>query len=61
MQHILDAIQSNASADDFANLTVPSSYRAVHVLKDEQDMWKGVASKDKDPRQSLHVGEVPTP
>ena len=61
MQHILDAIQSNASADDFANLTVPSSYRAVHVLKDEQDMWKGVASKDKDPRQSLHVGDVPTP
>ncbi|HAN36088.1 MAG TPA: crotonyl-CoA carboxylase/reductase, partial [Acidimicrobiaceae bacterium] len=48
MQHILDAIQSNASADDFANLAVPQSYRAVHVLKDEQDMWKGVASKDKD-------------
>ena len=61
MQHILDAIQSNASADDFANLAVPQSYRAVHVLKAEQDMWNGVASKDKDPRKSLHVGEVPTP
>ena len=61
MQHILDAIQSNASADEFAGLTVPESYRAVHVLKAEQEMWKGVASKDKDPRKSLHVGEVPTP
>jgi len=61
MQHILDAIQSNAGSEEFAGLAVPDSYRAVHVLKDEQDMWKGVASKDKDPRQSLHVGEVPTP
>jgi crotonyl-CoA reductase len=24
-------------------------------------MWKGVPSREKDPRQSLHVGEVPTP
>jgi len=61
MQHILDAIQSDASAADLGALAVPSSYRAVHVLKDEQDMWQGVATKDKDPRQSLHVGEVPTP
>ena len=61
MQHILDAIESNATADEFAALAIPASYRAVHVLKDEQDMWKGVASKDKDPRKSLHVGEVPTP
>ena len=61
MQHILDAIESNASSEEFADLVVPDSYRAVHVLKDEQDMWQGVASKDKDPRKSLHVGEVPTP
>ena len=61
MQHILDAILANASAEEFAALEIPDSYRAVHVLKDEQDMWKGVASKDKDPRKSLHVGEVPTP
>ena len=61
MQHILDAIQSGASGDDIANLSIPESYRAVHVLKDEQEMWKGVPSKEKDPRVSLHVGEVPTP
>ena len=40
MQHILDAIQSDASADDFAALEVPDHYRGVHVLKDEQEMWK---------------------
>lgn len=61
MQHVLDAIQANASADVFAKLAVPESYRAVHVLKSEQEMWKGVATKDKDPRRSLHIGDVPTP
>jgi crotonyl-CoA reductase len=61
MQHVLDAIQSDASSADFANLVIPESYRAVHVLKAEQDMWKGTPSKQKDPRESLHVGEVPTP
>jgi crotonyl-CoA reductase len=61
MQHVLDAIQSDASSDDFANLVIPESYRAVHVRKDEQDMWKGTPANEKDPRKSLHVGEVPTP
>jgi len=61
MQHVLDAIQSGAPADEIAHLAIPEEYRAVHVLKAEQDMWKGVPSKEKDPRQSLHVGDVPTP
>ncbi len=61
MQHVLDAIESNASEDVFAKLAIPDSYRAVHVLKSDQDMWKGVATRDKDPRRSLHIGEVPTP
>ncbi len=61
MQQFLDAIQAGASAAEFEHLTIPEEYRAVHVLKAEQDMWKGVPSKEKDPRQSLHVGMVPTP
>ena len=61
MQHVLDAIESNAAPDVFAKLAIPESYRAVHVLQSEQDMWKGVATKDKDPRRSLHIGDVPTP
>jgi crotonyl-CoA reductase len=61
MKHVLEAIQGGASSEDFAALPIPESYRAVHVLAAEETMWEGVPSKKKDPRQSLHVGEVPTP
>jgi crotonyl-CoA reductase len=42
-------------------LKTPESYRAVLVRKDEQEMFAGLPAQDKDPRQSLHVEEVPTP
>ena len=61
MQEILDAIQSGATGDDIANLPLPESTRAAHVLRSEQHMWEGVDSGDKDPRQSLHIGDVPLP
>lgn len=61
IQQILEAIQSGASGDDLANLPLPESTRAAHVLRSEQEMWEGVASEDKDPRKSLHVGEIPLP
>ncbi len=61
MQPILDAIEAGASTAEFANLPVPDHYRGAHVLKSEQEMWVGTASNDKDPRKSLHVGDVPTP
>jgi hypothetical protein len=46
--------------DAMAGLAVPESYRAVLVHK-EADMFEGLATRDKDPRKSLHVEEVPTP
>ena len=61
MQQILDAILNDASPADLAALPTPESYRGAHVLASEQEMWAGVASKDKDPRKSIHVGEVATP
>jgi crotonyl-CoA reductase len=62
VQHILDAILAgSATADDFANLRLPESYRAVTVHKDEAAMFEGVPSKEKDPRQSLHVEDVALP
>jgi crotonyl-CoA reductase len=61
MQEILDAIQSGASGDDIANLALPESTRAAHVLRSEANMWEGVESWDKDPRKSLHVGDLPLP
>jgi crotonyl-CoA reductase len=61
MKHILEAIQSGAPGDGIASLPIPASYRAAFVLRDEVDMFEGVASADKDPTKSLHVTEVPTP
>src|SRR5919106_513222 len=61
MRQILEAIQGGASGEEIAALPIPETYRAAHVLRSEQDMWEGVPSEDKDPRKSLHVGEVPTP
>lgn len=61
MQHILDAIVAEASSEDFANLALPESYRAVTVHKDEVNMFEGLTSKEKDPRKSLHVEDVPLP
>jgi len=61
MQEILAAIEAGASGDDLAQLPVPDHYRAAHVLRSEVGMFEGVASADKDPTESLHVGDVPTP
>ncbi|HET7387519.1 MAG TPA: crotonyl-CoA carboxylase/reductase [Nocardioidaceae bacterium] len=65
MQQILDAITAadagDASAEDFAALKVPESYRAAFVRKDETDLFEGMATREKDPRKSLHVDEVALP
>ena len=62
MQEILDAITSGrATAADVAALTIPPTYRAATVHRDEVDMFEGLESKEKDPRKSLHVDEVPVP
>ena len=61
MQEILNAIQAGASGDEIAALAIPESYRAAYVSRSETGMWEGVESADKDPRRSLHVGEVATP
>ncbi|HEY2225092.1 crotonyl-CoA carboxylase/reductase [Actinomycetospora sp.] len=42
-------------------LTVPESYRGITVHADEAEMFAGMSSKEKDPRKSLHLDEVPTP
>jgi crotonyl-CoA reductase len=61
MEQILSAIEGAAASVDFANLAIPDSYRAVTIHKDEVDMFAGIPSREKDPRQSLHVEQVPTP
>ena len=61
MKSILEAIENNADTKAFAALQIPESYRAAVVRKDEQEMFAGVASVDKDPRKSVHIQEVPVP
>ncbi len=62
MQAIRDAILSGDRTEaTYAALEVPESYRAVTVHKDETDMFAGLASRDKDPKRSLHLDDVPIP
>src|SRR5688572_18809667 len=61
MQDFLHAIEGGASGEELANLPIPETYRAAFVLRDEQGMFEGLDSADKDPRKSLHIGDVATP
>lgn len=60
-QQVLAAITNGASPEELASLGTPDSTRAAHVLRSEAEMWEGVESWDKDPRQSLHLGDLPLP
>ena len=61
MTEILDAVRNGASGEVLASTPMPETTRAVFVRRDEQNMFEGMASADKDPRRSLHVDEVPLP
>ncbi|MET9765273.1 alcohol dehydrogenase catalytic domain-containing protein, partial [Streptomyces sp. NPDC006372] len=62
VKDILAAIQSpDSTSEDFAALPLPESYRAITVHKDETEMFAGLATRDKDPRKSIHLDEVPLP
>jgi crotonyl-CoA reductase len=61
MQEILEAIQSGASGDGHRQPPTPRELSGRVRQARRGDMFEGVESWDKDPRKSLHVGEVPTP
>jgi crotonyl-CoA reductase len=62
IKEITEAILAgDTPAEDFGAMDVPETYRGVVVRKDEVGMFEGMASRDKDPRKSLHIDEVPTP
>lgn len=60
MNQILDAIMSGKN-EDVAKIEVPTSYEAIVVREEDQNMFQGLASWDKDPRKSLHLQDVDTP
>ncbi|MCH8629184.1 crotonyl-CoA carboxylase/reductase [Arsenicicoccus piscis] len=62
MTALQDAIVSGDRTEaTYSALPVPEFYRAVTVHADETEMFAGLATKDKDPRRSLHLDEVPVP
>ena len=61
MDRILEAINNGATGDLLASVPLPGSYRAAVLEKHDDEMFSGLASKDKDPRKSLKLREVPIP
>src|SRR3954470_6572166 len=62
MKDILEAILAGETqTTDFAALPIPEAYRAITVHKDETEMFAGLATREKDPRSSLHLDDVPVP
>jgi crotonyl-CoA reductase len=62
MEEIVSAIlSSDTTSEDFAALTIPDSYRACVVRKEESAMFDGIPSAGKDPRKSMHTTRVATP
>ncbi|OZM73912.1 crotonyl-CoA carboxylase/reductase [Amycolatopsis antarctica] len=60
LSEIQQAILAGERAS-LGSLEVPEAYRGVTVRAEEVGMFEGMASRDKDPRSSLHLDEVPTP
>jgi len=60
VQEILDAILAE-QLDTLGHLDVPESYRGITVHADETEMFADIPTREKDPRKSLHLDEVPTP
>ena len=54
-------LSGTASSADYAGIPLPESYRAVTVHADETGMFEGQQTRDKDPRKSLHLDDVPVP
>ena len=61
MDSIREAINNGALGDQLASIPLPSTYRAAVLEKSDAEMFAGVASRDKDPRKSLKLREVPLP
>jgi crotonyl-CoA reductase len=61
MDAIRAAIAEGADRDTLAALEIPDSIRAAVVRKDQEHHFDGIAPEDRDPRETLHVDEVPCP
>jgi crotonyl-CoA reductase len=58
---IRTAILQGAPGDEIGALPLPEATRGALVKADEQEMFAGLESADKDPRKSIHVEDFPLP
>jgi crotonyl-CoA reductase len=58
---IREAILRGATGEEIGALPIPKTVRGALVKADEQEMFAGVESADKDPRKSIHVEEFALP
>ncbi len=56
-----DAVKAGEVLRALAEVDIPSTYRGVVVRAEDAAMFDGLDSRDKDPRKSLQVIDVPTP
>jgi crotonyl-CoA reductase len=61
VDRIREAISNGATGEQLSSIPLPSSYRAAVLEKADAEMFTGVASRDKDPRKSLKLREIPIP
>ena len=62
VQHIVDAIMAgDASEADFAAFDVPDHYTAALLRKDDETMFEGMPTRERDPRKAIHIEDVPVP
>jgi crotonyl-CoA reductase len=59
---LLEMIESpHARSADFENLRLPDSMQALATLREDQEMFAGMETENKDPRRSLKRVQVPIP
>ncbi|PXY25125.1 crotonyl-CoA carboxylase/reductase [Prauserella coralliicola] len=60
LSEILQAVLAGES-EAVGSLRMPESYRGVTVHAEDVEMFADLPSRDKDPRKSLHLDDVPVP
>ena len=61
IEAIRSAILESADGAAVGALDLPATFRGAVVRADEQEMFAGLPSEEKDPRTSVHVDDVPLP
>jgi crotonyl-CoA reductase len=61
VHRVREAINNGATGEQLAGIPLPDAYRAAVLDKSDAAIFDGVASRDKDPRKSLKLREVPLP